>query len=126
MEYETHVGGLIGVLIYTGDLKRLANFYENTLGMTPQSVKSHAVAFKWSNNTRITLATHSEVHGRSREPQRMMVNLATDDILAAHAALAAKGVAFIRKPEQEKWGGWVATFSDPDGNILQLLQLPPE
>jgi predicted enzyme related to lactoylglutathione lyase len=33
-------------------------------------------------------------------------------------------VEFIRQPEREQWGGWIATFKDPDGNILQLLQLP--
>jgi len=27
-------------------------------------------------------------------------------------------------PEREHWGGWIATLQDPDGNILQLLQLP--
>jgi predicted enzyme related to lactoylglutathione lyase len=53
-----------------------------------------------------------------------MVNFAVDDIHAAHARLAAAGVTFTREPGQEPWGGWVATFSDPDGNTLQLLQLP--
>jgi uncharacterized glyoxalase superfamily protein PhnB len=37
--------------------------------------------------------------------------------------LAEAGVEFLRQPEQESWGGWVATFRDPDGNTLQLLQL---
>ena len=35
-----------------------------------------------------------------------------------------QGVQFIREPEEESWGGTVATFSDPDGNILQLLEFP--
>lgn len=25
---------------------------------------------------------------------------------------------------RERWGGWIAALQDPDGNILQLLQLP--
>jgi predicted enzyme related to lactoylglutathione lyase len=25
---------------------------------------------------------------------------------------------------REHWGGWIITLQDPDGNILQLLQLP--
>jgi len=53
-----------------------------------------------------------------------MVNLAVDDIRAAHARLVGAGVTFRRPPEREAWGGWVATFADPDGNTLQLLQLP--
>jgi predicted enzyme related to lactoylglutathione lyase len=53
-----------------------------------------------------------------------MLNLTVADIQAAHARLAADGVVFSRAPEREEWGGWVATFSDPDENILQLMQLP--
>ena len=40
--------------------------------------------------------------------------------------MQANGVEFIRPPEQEHWGGWVATFKDPDGNILQMLQFPKD
>ena len=58
------------------------------------------------------------------DPLRLMVNLATDDIAADHARLATAGVPFTRAPEREPWGGWVATLADPDGNTLQLLQLP--
>lgn len=112
----------MGVLVYTDNLERLAAFYRDTLGLAPHSVKEHAVAFKWGD-VRITLGTHSEVRGPSRDPHRIMVNLATDNIHAAHAALSAKGVRFMRPPERERWG-WVATFTDPDGNILQLLQAP--
>ena len=46
-----------------------------------------------------------------------------DDIYAEAKRLSEAGVEFIRQPEQESWGGWVATFKDPDGNVLQLLQL---
>ena len=53
-----------------------------------------------------------------------MVNLGVADIRQVHKTLAARGVDFIRRPEKEHWGGWVATFSDPDGNVLQLLQQP--
>ena len=41
-----------------------------------------------------------------------------------HARLAAAGVTFTRPPELEPWGGRIATFADPDGNTLQLMQLP--
>jgi Glyoxalase/Bleomycin resistance protein/Dioxygenase superfamily len=55
-----------------------------------------------------------------------MLNLEVTDIAAVHARLASSGVAFLRPPELEPWGGWVATFVDPDGNTLQLFELPPE
>ena len=43
---------------------------------------------------------------------------------ALHERLTAEGVRFVRPPEREHWGGWVATFEDPDGNLLQLLEQP--
>jgi predicted enzyme related to lactoylglutathione lyase len=56
---------------------------------------------------------------------RVTVNLGVDDIHAAYRTLLARGVVFVRPPEREHWGGWVASFRDPDGNLIQLLQ-PPE
>jgi catechol 2,3-dioxygenase-like lactoylglutathione lyase family enzyme len=50
------------------------------------------------------------------------VSFAVDDIQAAHQRLAAAGVVFEAAPEQQAWGGWLATFRDPDGNALQLAQ----
>ena len=46
-----------------------------------------------------------------------MINLGVDDIHAEHNRLVDAGVVFIRPPERESWGGWVATFQDPDGNL---------
>src|SRR5438876_12445180 len=53
-----------------------------------------------------------------------MINRAVEDIGTVHARLARAVVVFTRPPEGEEWGGLVATFADPDGNTLQLLQLP--
>jgi predicted enzyme related to lactoylglutathione lyase len=53
-----------------------------------------------------------------------MPHLGVADIHALHRSLSDEGVEFIRPPEKEGWGGWVATFKDPDGNIVQLLQFP--
>ena len=53
-----------------------------------------------------------------------MINLGVSDIQKVYEKLTSQGVNFIRPPEQEHWGGWVATFEDPDGNILQFLQQP--
>ena len=53
-----------------------------------------------------------------------MPHLGVDDIHSLHRRLTQQGVEFIRPPEKEGWGGWVATLKDPDGNIVQLLQFP--
>jgi predicted enzyme related to lactoylglutathione lyase len=53
-----------------------------------------------------------------------MINLGVDDIRGQCELLRERGVRLVREPQKEHWGGWVATFSDPDGNTLQLLQQP--
>ena len=119
------IQGLAGVLIWTeGErFEAMARFYRDRLGLTPRTSKPDFISFEWGG-VRLSVGVHDRVMGASRDPLRIMVNLAVDDIGAAHARLAGAGVVFTRPPEAEEWGGRVATFLDPDGNLLQLLQLP--
>ena len=117
------IRGLAGVIIWTDDLGRMVDFYRDTLGLTPHSERPHFVSFKWGD-VRLGIGSHSGVKGRSSDPYRVMVNLDVGDIHATHERLLGAGVEFIRPPEPERWGGWVCTFTDPDGNILQLLEQP--
>ena len=116
------IDGVVGVIIWTDTLSGMLSFYQDTLGLTPHSVREHFISFKWGD-MRLGIGTHSHVHGKTSEPFRTMVNLGVDDIHADHETLRSKGVEFIRPPEKEHWGGSVATFRDPDGNTLQLMQL---
>ena len=119
------IEGVVGVIIWTADLDRLVGFYRHTLGVTPHSVRPDFVAFKWGA-MRLSIGRHSQVRGQTSEPHRIMVNLAVRDIRKAYESLKARGVRFTRPPEQEHWGGWVSTFTDLDGNTLQLLQQASE
>ena len=119
------IEGVIGVIIWTDDLDGMVEFYRDTLGLTPHSVRPNFVAFKWGE-MRLSIGTHDRVSGKTSEPYRIMVNLGVDEIQSVHATLTGRGVKFDREPEQELWGGWVATFRDPDGNMLQLLEQPPD
>ncbi len=116
------IEGVAGVILWTHDVERLAAFYTDVLEMTPRSVRPEFVAFEFGN-VRLSIGRHQQVFGKARDPYRVMVNLAVGDIHQAYARLQEKGVSFLRPPEREQWGGWMATFKDPDGNILQLLQL---
>lgn len=117
--------GLSGVLVWT-EAERypaMRAFYVETLGLAPRSDREHFVNFDWGAQ-RLTVSVHEGVSGTTSDPLRVMINLDVDDIQAVAVRLGANGVEFTRPPEQEPWGGWVATFNDPDGNTLQLLQTP--
>jgi catechol 2,3-dioxygenase-like lactoylglutathione lyase family enzyme len=117
------IDGVSGIIIWTGNLNRMVEFYRDILGFPVHSERPNFVAFEWGD-MRLSIGTHSEVSGPIREPHRIMINFATGDIHNVYETLTEKGVRFIRPPEREHWGGWVATFYDPDGNILQLLEQP--
>ena len=117
------INGVVGVNIWTDDLERLRRFYRDILKLPLHSDHDDFVAFRFGD-MRLNLGLHDGVKGRTREPYRIMVNLGVEDINAEHLRLTGEGVEFIRPPEREGWGGWVATFKDPDGNVLQLLELP--
>lgn len=114
---------VVGVIIWTDRLEVMTEFYRDTLGFPVHSVRPYFVAFQLGA-MRFSIGTHEHVSGKSTEPERVMINLGTKDIQGLYADLKAKGVEFVRPPEQEHWGGWVATLHDPDGNTLQLLQQP--
>jgi catechol 2,3-dioxygenase-like lactoylglutathione lyase family enzyme len=119
------IRGLAGVLIWTERERfaAMAEFYRDRLGLVPRTSKPDFINFDWAG-VRLSVSVHDGVRGRSQDPLRIMVNLAVDDIGAVHERLAAAGVVFTRPPEAEDWGGRVATFLDPDGNVVQLLEVP--
>ncbi|HEU5479063.1 MAG TPA: VOC family protein [Candidatus Tumulicola sp.] len=53
------------------------------------------------------------------------IGFCVPDVDAAHRELAAKGVRFTMNPSKQPWGGYMALFADPDGNIF-YLDTPPE
>lgn len=54
------------------------------------------------------------------------LSFSVSDIAIKFQELKAIGVHFTGKPEKQLWGGIVATFQDPSGNQLQLVQLPAD
>ena len=116
------ITGVVGVTFWTDDLERLFRFYRDTLQLPLHSRHPDFIAFQLGA-VRFNIGLHDRVSGASQDPYRFMPHLGVADIHAVAARLSDAGVEFIRRPEQESWGGWVATFRDPDCNILQLLQL---
>ncbi len=66
------------------------------------------------------IGEHSEVHGKSKEPQRVMFNLETKEVKEEFERLKEVGATVIKEP-YEMGGAWIATLADPDGNYFQLM-----
>ena len=115
---------IAGVVFWTDNLEEMVRFYQDVLGLRLHSHHGEFVAFELKPGVRLNLGRHSQVHGKAQDPYRVMLHLKVGDLVAFCARLKEQGTVFLREPARETWGGWVATFQDPDGNILQLLQLP--
>lgn len=72
----------------------------------------------------IVIDQHSETVGVAKEPSRFLVDFTVADLATEKARLEATGVTRVREPSREAWGGLVTTFLDPDGNYLQLFEMP--
>ena len=117
------ITGVVGLTLWTDNLEPMFHFYHDVLQLPLHSRHDDFIAFELGD-IRFNIGLHDRVKGVSQDPFRVMPHLGVQDIHAVCESLKAEGVEFLRPPEQEHWGGWIATFKDPDGNILQMLQLP--
>lgn len=111
--------------IFVRDLAAARDFYTE-LGLALESqALSHGVCVFNAGSTRLIVET---VAADAPESEQTLVgrftglSFHTDSIASKYEALVAAGVDFTGAPEQQYWGGWLATFMDPAENQLQLVQ----
>jgi predicted enzyme related to lactoylglutathione lyase len=115
------IKGLFGATTWSQDLNNLLPFYRDLLGLPVAiQIPGFVVLGKLGAAT-LALGTHSEVRGRNTDPARHMVALETDDVDAEWKRLEAAGVKFVETPN-DSGQLRIATLSDPEGNLVQLLQ----
>ena len=113
---------LSSIMIGTSDPKKLAEFYEQVFGK--KADWEDGDWYGWQvGNTHLTIGKHSEVHGKAKEPQRIILNLDTKDVKKEFERIKKTGAKVIKEPYHpgETLDMWIATFADPDGNYFQLM-----
>ena len=114
------------VNVFVSDLKRAVEFYRDTLGLPLQfQEEQFGYASFAPQGVRFGLA---RVDTSSPESQTLLgrhtgIGWGVPDLRAAYEDLKTKGVRFTAAPAKQPWGGFMATFADPDGNLFYLDQL---
>lgn len=108
-----------GVMLGTDNSARLAEFYTKAHG---EPVWHQDDWWGYGEGGSIIIGPHSEVHGESHEPARIMIAFECENVEAEFKRLKEAGAKVVAEPyhpgaEDE---GWLATIADPDGNYLQL------
>ena len=115
---------LYAIRIFTTDWDRSVDFYQETIGL-PLTFSNQAFAWAEFDLGGAKLGIEGLEAGAPQVEQLVGrfvgISLAVDDIDLVYSQLVEKGVEFTTPPEKQSWGGTLAHFKDPDGNILTLL-----
>ena len=115
-------------VLFVGNLERSRTFYKDTLGMTARFEDDHSTALTTDNGMLILLDEvaakdllgDGEVATGHSGGARFVIVAEVQDVDATHRELLAKGVEFLRAPEDREWGLRTAHFRDPDGYVIEI------
>lgn len=119
---------LSALRLYVHSLDRALDFYAQRLGL-PLKVDGRSQGWCVFALGDVDLVVEAVAPDAPEDEQALVgrhtgISFAVDDIQVRQQALQQRGVPFRSPPELQRWGGWLTTFEDLDGNELQLVQHP--
>lgn len=119
---------LSAVRVFVRDLSAATPFYADRLGL-PVTVDGTDQGWCVLRAGDVDLVLEAVAADAPADDQALVgrftgLSFAVDDIEARYRSLQALGVPFAEPPARQPWGGVLATFTDPAGNALQLVQHP--
>jgi len=117
------------VNVYVTDFARAIDFYENLLGL-PLRMREDKFGYASFATDGATFSI-ARVDPTSAESKTLVgrhtgIGIGVANLQAAFEELSRKGVKFTMPPTRQPWGGTLAMFSDPEGNVMFLDQLRDE
>jgi catechol 2,3-dioxygenase-like lactoylglutathione lyase family enzyme len=116
---------LYGCRVFVDDLHQARTFYGETLGLAVKWDYGTAIGYDVGADLIVEAFDQDEEEEYPdflRDPGGFLgISLQVDDIDASYRELSARGVRFISPPQKMPWGGTLAHFKDPSGNVLTLL-----
>jgi len=117
------------ITLFVEDLERSTLFYQKVFGLPVFFEDDNSAVFSFEN-TLINLLQTSAARGlidpgavaESGAGSRFQLTIPVDDVDAACAELAARGVELLNGPMDRAWGVRTASFTDPGGHIWEFAQ----
>lgn len=121
------VKGIEGILLGSGNAKKLADFYKNKVGLkltmeAEVGEKGEGLYIFEMNGCSLYILDHSKVKGKNNQPGRFIFNLEVDNIEKEVKRLITAKVKLIQEIYHVEDYGKVATLEDVDGNYFQLVK----
>jgi len=109
------------ITFHVSDLKKAAKFYEEVLGLETKYEFSSYVGFECGG---VEIGLIPKLREREQAaPLSPSVEFLVNDVEKFYKKLKNKNVKFVKELHEEPWGEKQATFTDPDGNILEIVQI---
>jgi predicted enzyme related to lactoylglutathione lyase len=110
------------LLLFSESPKELVDFYRRALAREPKWVEEEYRGFE-VGACALVIGPHSEVHGQSKNPERVIMNFETIEVRGEFERMKALGAKVIAEPYSmgDDPGFLIATLADPDGNYFQLV-----
>lgn len=122
------IRGIESILLGSENARKLADFYSKTVGLKKtmefeygdKGEKGYEFALKGGS---LYITDHSEVKGKNKNPERLLINFEVDDIEREVKRLKRGKVRVKQDIYHVEGYGLIATFVDPDGNLFQFVQV---
>jgi catechol 2,3-dioxygenase-like lactoylglutathione lyase family enzyme len=120
------------ITLFEEDLERSKVFYQDVFGLPVFYEDANSAVFKFENTLinllKIPAAVDLIKPGVVAKPEagsRFQFTIPVDDVDAACAELATRGVELLNGPMNRPWGIRTASFVDPGGHIWEIAQPLP-
>lgn len=107
------------IMIGSPQARVLGEFYQKVLGK-PADWTEQGWSGWQAGNTYLVIGEHSEVKGKAKEPQRVILNFETKEVKKEFERIKGLGARVVKEPYQMD-SAWIATFADTDGNYFQIM-----
>lgn len=113
------------VNFFVSDFDRSLRFFRDQLGL---SVLTEDEKFGYAS---FDTGHASMAFARADDQPELLgrhtgIGLIAEDINLAYEEMRAAGVEFEMAPTKQPWGGVLALFKDPDGNVFYLDEVPED
>ncbi|HAC45772.1 MAG TPA: glyoxalase [Chloroflexi bacterium] len=120
------------ITLFVEDLERSKRFYQDVFGLPVFYEDENSAVFRFENTLINLLKIPAAVDlikpgvvARPEAGSRFQFTIPVDDVDAACAELAARGVELLNGPMNRPWGIRTACFADPGGHIWEFAQPLP-
>src|SRR5260221_303896 len=95
---------LSSFLLFSDNPKKLSDFYKKILAIDPDWDDNSYTGFQ-VGSCHLIIGPHDKVHGKSPNPERIMFNFETADVMGEFERIKGLGATVIKAPYHPKEAG---------------------